>query len=140
MPDIIRGYQTIFISSQAKYDVGFNYFFENVSENEIFNETTNKLGLAPRLKGEKICNKKLIGEFKIRLEDLLNDFDRGVKDIDELDIAIVWNFDKNKVEEFEGLISEINTYGRKFYGTTHELNYKNRELPIISLKHIFDIL
>ncbi|MBK3333125.1 sensor histidine kinase [Persephonella atlantica] len=138
--NIIKGYKTIFISSQAKYDVAFEYFFDNVKPEDIYNNETNKLGLNPSLEGRRIPIKRLVGEFKIRLEDLLNDFDKGVKNVDDLNIAIVWNFDKEKIEELEGLIEEINPYSRKYYGVTHELHYKNRTLPIISLKHIFNIL
>jgi len=136
--DFIKGYHTLFISSQAKYDVGFKYYFENVTENDIFNEEINPLGLNPSFLNKRIPQKKLIGEFKIRLEDLLYDFDKNIKDITELDISIVWDFSREKIDELEGIIREENPYGRKYYGVTHILTYRNKDLPIICLKSLIE--
>lgn len=138
--NIIKGYHTLFISSQAKYDVGFKYYFENVTEKDIYNEKNNPLGLNSNFLNKRIPQKKLIGEFKIRLEDLLYDFDKNIKDINELDIAIVWDFSEEKINELEGIIREENPYGRKYYGVTHILTYRNKDLPIICLKELIDKL
>ncbi len=81
-------------------------------------------------------------EFKRSLDDLLAEFDKGIKKHRQVRFAVVWDEGDTKQERYELLnLLEGSGYQRRyFHGQTHTLIIDAHELPVISLKAVISVL
>lgn len=137
------GYKTLYISQSAAYDVAFNY---KIDAGQYQFDENNPLGIGVKYKNITIEDtfenkeKFILGEFKLRVQDILKDFESGVKKPEDINLVIAWDFDQNTIENKSAKIQNIQPNLRRYFGVTHILTYQHREIYCIVLNDILSVL
>ncbi|MGE4295390.1 MAG: hypothetical protein AB7E49_06810 [Campylobacterales bacterium] len=135
------GYRTLYISQSAAYDVAFDYVIKR-GESQ-YDAHSNPFGIGLKYKEQDITltydNKEryLIGEFKLKVQDIIKDFESGVKNPDHIKLIIAWDFDQRIIEDRAAKIDPVSPNMRKYFGVTHILTYQHKEVHCIVLNELF---
>lgn len=139
------GYELKILSGYQVYDGLYEYQLDQNKEVEYSEK--NRLGIHKNVFNANggSLKKEILVEFKKELNDIYKDINSNKKDINHIDILVVWDV---KYEEKENLQKEKGDILAKkdittnvFYGVTHQLFGGSRQqpLPIIELKKILEM-
>jgi hypothetical protein len=141
----LGGYKFRYISQDATFDFAFNYRVRqsrlndhsySVSQGYINTLDYNLEDSNGLLRGRLGYNWH-IGEFKISAEDIIG---KDEQPLDQLDLLVVWNFDKEKLTKGGATILPASVADRKYEGVTHIMRDLVGECQVVCLKDLLDEL
>jgi hypothetical protein len=158
---IIKGYETVYISSNAAYDAAFDYKIDCIPNN-IF--PTDPLGLGQvtvdglqtrgleawdhsRLFHQLSTYPELCVDFKRNLGAFLEEINRprsSSKDPNAIDLLVFWDLQvPSSIPRELYTIDPITPNRRRYHSTTHRLGlggHFSTEIGCISLKHVLQLV
>lgn len=122
---VIRGIKIMSTNERFTYDGMYRVTFDEPDEQHIHNATSNPLGVAKDaaeefLKLHFISHPQIL-EYKFSLDGLIEDFNTGVKNEGEIDLAVVWDVGEDYQAGYKitSLLNDENLSLRPFHGVTH---------------------
>jgi len=140
---VIRGIRLLSTSQSSQYDGVFRFCAEDPLENLYFDEVKNPLGVHPEQLTKTYILKPKILEYKFTLDGLMREFESGVKDEINVELAIFWSMGEEYRKKYHviSLLDFDNTHHRKHHGITHILNTDtNSYIYAICLEELFELL
>ncbi len=118
---VIRGIKILSSHPSKKYDGVFRYRIKEPFQNHIFNIESNPLGLEESKAVREIESSPSILEYKYDIDSLLDEFERGEKNQNDIKLVIAWDIgnDWKKKYEVRPLLFLENLHHRNFHGLTH---------------------
>ncbi len=123
---VIRGIQVMSTNERFTYDGLYKVAFDLPEEIYAYEEETNPLGVAydtaVALKG-RVTDPRVL-EYKFCLDGLIEDFEGQDKNINDVDLCIVWEVGEMYRERYgiTSLLIPENADQRQYHGVTHILN------------------
>ncbi|WP_143132148.1 hypothetical protein [Methylobacterium sp. 174MFSha1.1] len=123
---VIRGVQLIASSQYNQYDGLYRIRMDPPFEKFVRNDI-NPLGIdSNHLSGdEPYVSKVKVLEYKYNLDGLVEELQSGVKNVNDIGLAVAWNIGKKWREMFDvtSLLDEDTVHHRKIHGTTHSFTH-----------------
>ena len=128
---IIRGIEIISSSEYEQYDGLFRYVVEPPFSKYEHDGDRNPLGVIAEAlppDEEKISGKVEVLEYKLRFDDLIDDFAKEVKDPSVIKLIIVWEMGENwkSVYGVTSFLALRNVQHRRNHGVTHQFMHAER--------------
>lgn len=140
--NIIIGYKEKVISSKEVYDGLYDYLLVE-SEDTLYNPL-NYLGVDRgvfNMHGSTINKNNIVIEFKHSLHQIFSDITTGLKNLNQIDIIVCWEIEKNKIDENGSIINPKPIRDNIYYAATHFLTHSQKSnLPVIELKTLIEKL
>lgn len=139
---VIRGIKLLSTSQVSQYDGIFRYCAEEPLTNYEFEQNDNPLGVfEEQLVGEYTTQPKVL-EYKYSLDGLIREFESGVKQESEVDLAIFWHMGLEFAREYNILsyLDFDNVHQRQHHGVTHKLSSANSNFSVICLEELVQLL
>ena len=139
--ECIKGFEMLSVSSGTQYDAVVNYIFTKGPEKLLYHPQNNPLGISKSNIGTKDLTLRNL-EFKKHLIDLINDFDDGTKQPQQVRFVVTWDEGElaNTGYELISLLENDNYQHRIFHGQTHNLALEFGDIPVIMLKYVITAL
>jgi len=139
---VIRGIRLLATSQVSQYDGVFQFCAEEPLDNHIFNKDKNPLGiLTEQLIKPYVAPPKVI-EYKFNLDGLIREFESGVKNEKDIDLAVFWEIGGEYKRDYTvtSLLDFENIQHRQHHGLTHLLSSSNTQIQAICLSELFQLL
>lgn len=144
---VIRGIRIMSTNEQFKYDGMYRVVFEEPTELHIYDREQNPLGVLQDYVDSHptFTSKPKILEYKYSLDALIENFESGDKNSNDISLVVVWKTG----EDFQGnyhitsLLDEDNLSDRQYHGITHvmtNINSGQKEMDLIVLKELIEYL
>lgn len=138
---VIRGIRVMSTNERFTYDGLYKIAFDLPNDLYVYDQSTNPLGVSlevvSHLQG-KVTEPRIL-EYKFSLDGLIEDFDNQDKNINDIDLCIVWNTGELYKERYgiTSLLTPENSDQRQYHGVTHilndyETNAKHCDLIVLS--------
>ena len=134
-------------NERTVYDGLYRVVIEDPTENHLFDERTNPLGILEENIPDElpIISPPQILEYKFNMDALIEDLSTGDKNSNDVDLLIVWESGTEFEENYKitSLIDPDNINLREYHGVTHiatNLNNGQREFDIIILSELLNYL
>lgn len=139
---VIRGIRLLSTSQVAQYDGVFRYCAEEPLENQYFDKTSNPLGVLDEQIVKPFYSPPKILEYKYSLDGLIREFESGLKNAQEIELAVFWDMGKEYLKEFS-IISYLdfdNVHQRRYHGISHSLSSGTSRIQLICLRELMELL
>lgn len=139
---VIRGIKLLATSQSSQYDSVFRFTAEEPLENLHFDEENNPLGVLSEQIQTPYTSQPKILEYKFGLDGLVREFESGVKQENDVDLAVFWEMGSEYQKEYNviSLLDFDNVHQRQHHGVTHILNSAHSNFLAICLKELMELL
>jgi hypothetical protein len=145
---VIRGIKIMSTNERLTYDGLFRILLEEPTENHLYDEFKNPLGIEKSiLKGFPLPFKSdpKVLEYKFSLDGLIEDIDAGNKNSNDISLVIVWETGEMYKENYKltSFLDPDNLNMREFHGVTHSITNittGQREIELIVLSELIEFL
>ncbi|TRD11859.1 ATP-binding protein [Erythrobacter insulae] len=139
---VIRGIKLLATSQASQYDGIFRFAAEEPFDNLYFDSDTNPLGVLEEQITSGYVSQPKILEYKYSLDGLIREFESGVKQENDVSLAVFWDMGTEFLKEYNviSLLDEDNIHQRQHHGLTHILNSAHSNFAVICLKELIQRL
>ena len=145
---VIRGIKIMATNERFAYDGMYRVVFEKPSENFIYNETSNPLGVLTEYvtnAGETFRSSPKILEYKFSLDALIEDIENGDKNSNDISLVVVWKTEEDYKGHYHitSLLDVDNLAERQYHGITHiltNISTGQKEMDLIVLEELIQHL
>ncbi|MCP3104221.1 ATP-binding protein [Myxococcus sp. K15C18031901] len=140
---LVRGMQLLASSQFEQYDGLFRVLMQPPVERYIRSET-NPLGVDAELfaGADEIKAAVAVLEYKYCLNALVEDFQTGVKSVNDVKLVVVWEMGERWREDFRILsyLDDDNVHHRQYHGLTHQFFHTTSGLPAFAAVVLSDLV
>ena len=127
---VIRGIEIISSSQYEQYDGLFRYVVAPPFSKYKFDKDRNPLGVINEAlppKEERIGGRVEVLEYKLRFDDLIDDFAKEIKDPSVIKLIITWELGENwqSLYSITSFLASRNVQHRKNHGITHRFMHSD---------------
>lgn len=144
---VIRGVNIMSTNEMFVYDGMYRAKFTPPRENHIFNADKNPLGVMKECYDgyENFTSEPKILEYKFSLDGLIENFEDGTKNSNDIDLVIAWESGKDYEGSYDiiSYLNEDNLSQRSYHGLTHRMIHKTSgqiEIEVVLLKELIEYL
>ncbi|MGD0497200.1 MAG: ATP-binding protein [Bryobacteraceae bacterium] len=139
---VLRGYQFLSATTNDRYDALYEITYKDDSFH--FDEEKNRLGISPQIMTPFESATQVV-EYKYDLDSLARDFDRQIKFIEHVRLAVCWKCTGDHTSKFElrSLLAESAGETRQHFGATHkayQIGSDNPAFEVIILEDLINYL
>lgn len=121
---VIRGIEIISSSQYEQYDSLYRFVLEPPFSKYEFDESLNPLGVikeALPLSDERIPGRVEVLEYKLKLDDLIEEFANEYKDANTINLVVAWDMGTKwkSIYSVTSYLTRRNVHHRKNHGVTH---------------------
>jgi len=129
---LLKGYFTLEIGYKMTYDFWGKYLIDAnyVGTTFQYMNINGKIELP------------IVGEFKYKAEDILNDFESDIKFFNDIDLIVCWDLDETKFAKKSVSVEPILHQDVLYYGSNFKLSWPGSynlgaasEKPVLALRH-----
>lgn len=134
---LLKGYCTLEIGYKMTYDFWGKYLIDTNLVGSAFHYMNNngKIELP------------IVGEFKYKAEDILNDFESDIKFFNDIDLLVCWDLDETKFAKKFVSVEPITERDVLYFGSNFKLSWPGSynlgaasEKPVLALRHFINDL
>ena len=145
---VVRDVKIMSTNERSTYDSLFRIVVEEPKELQVFDKEKNPLGVNEEVFDELvpdgtpfITDPKVL-EYKYSLDGLIEDFESGVKDANDISLVVAWESGTRYKDNYsiESMLISGNETIRQYHGVTHKLTNSNTNTPVCDLILLKDLI